>query len=103
MSEALEESGAGKNTVMERRGSYLWRERLAMMLLNITGQNVECFHFGSQSEGTTIPGLQSDIDFLMSHHDVNIMFYTIEKTHPSLWFEHNIMFLLWLCLHVFRK
>ncbi|KAH3710317.1 uncharacterized protein LOC127857155 [Dreissena polymorpha] len=33
----------------------------------------ECFHFGSQSEGTTTPGLQSDIDILFSNNGVNIM------------------------------
>ncbi|KAH3870349.1 hypothetical protein DPMN_033531 [Dreissena polymorpha] len=35
--------------------------------------NANCFHFGSQSEGTTKPGLQSDIDILYSNNDVNIM------------------------------
>jgi len=31
-------------------------------------------HFGSQSEGTTTPGLQSDINTLVTKNDVNIMY-----------------------------
>ena len=31
------------------------------------------YHFGSQSEGTTTPGLLSDIDTLISHNHINIM------------------------------
>ncbi|KAH3897387.1 hypothetical protein DPMN_021575 [Dreissena polymorpha] len=34
---------------------------------------MECFHFGSQSEGTTTPGLLSDIDILYGRNEVNIM------------------------------
>ncbi|XP_052239734.1 uncharacterized protein LOC127850612 isoform X9 [Dreissena polymorpha] len=70
MFDALDDSGAGKETVLERRRTYLQREhfeKIARQLL------LECFHFGSQSEGTTTPGLQSDIDFLLSKHIVNIM------------------------------
>ena len=36
-------------------------------------KDFECFHYGSQSEGTTTPGLKSDIDFLMSSNNTNIM------------------------------
>ncbi|XP_052238619.1 uncharacterized protein LOC127849909 [Dreissena polymorpha] len=73
LSEVLDNSGAGKDTVMERRGSYLWLKRMANLHTQLTGYNFECFHFGSQSEGTTIPGLQSDIDILFSNNSVNIM------------------------------
>ncbi|KAH3690727.1 hypothetical protein DPMN_192962 [Dreissena polymorpha] len=73
MFDALDDSGAGKETVLERRRTYLRREQIEKIQLQLQGNNFECFHFGSQSEGTTTPGLQSDIDFLVSHHDVNIM------------------------------
>ncbi|KAH3709055.1 hypothetical protein DPMN_068515 [Dreissena polymorpha] len=73
MSEVLDDSGAGKDTVMGRRGTYLWRECMMMIGMKCMGQDMECFHFGSQSEGTTTPGLQSDIDFLISANDFNIM------------------------------
>ncbi|KAH3842125.1 hypothetical protein DPMN_115613 [Dreissena polymorpha] len=42
-------------------------------------------------------------DSITSFHCKTIMFYTIERTHPSLWCEHNLMFLLRLCLHVLRR
>ncbi|KAH3749982.1 hypothetical protein DPMN_184498 [Dreissena polymorpha] len=73
MSEALDDSGADKETVLERRRTYLLRELIEQIKYQLEGQNVECFHFGSQSEATTTPGLQSDIDFLGSYHQFNIM------------------------------
>ncbi|XP_052239760.1 uncharacterized protein LOC127850624 [Dreissena polymorpha] len=73
MFDALDYIGAGKETVLERRRTYLRREHIQKISEKLRGQNHECFHFGSQSEGTTTPGLQSDIDFLVSSHIFNIM------------------------------
>ncbi|KAH3740275.1 hypothetical protein DPMN_046977 [Dreissena polymorpha] len=73
MFDALDDSGAGKETVLERRRTFLRREHIEKIDLQLQGWNLECFHFGSQSEGTTTPGLQSDIDFLQSANIVNIM------------------------------
>jgi len=39
------------------------------------GHNAVVFHFGSQSEGTTTPGLRSDTDMLISMNDFNIMLH----------------------------
>ncbi|XP_052238628.1 uncharacterized protein LOC127849920 [Dreissena polymorpha] len=73
MFDALDDSGAGKETVLERRRTFLRREHIEKISYQLEGMNSECFHFGSQSEGTTTPGLQSDIDFLQSNHIINIM------------------------------
>ncbi|KAH3740341.1 hypothetical protein DPMN_047046 [Dreissena polymorpha] len=81
MFDALDDSGAGKETVLERRRTYLRREHIEKIVYQLQGQNLECFnfgshegfHFGSQTEGTTTPGLQSDIDFLHSSNIFNIM------------------------------
>ncbi|KAH3730480.1 hypothetical protein DPMN_056469 [Dreissena polymorpha] len=73
MSEALVDCGARKDTVMERRDTYLCRESCEFLARVLRGTRFECFHFGSQSEGTTTPGLQSDIDILYSSYNVNIM------------------------------
>ncbi|KAH3740564.1 hypothetical protein DPMN_047270 [Dreissena polymorpha] len=73
MFDALDDSGAGKETVLERRRTYLRREHIEKIAYQLQGTNRECFHFGSQSEGTTTPGLQSDIDFLVSDNKINIM------------------------------
>ncbi|KAH3690807.1 uncharacterized protein LOC127863782 [Dreissena polymorpha] len=73
MFDALDDSGAGKETVLERRRTFLRREHIEKILEQLQEKNLECFHFGSQSEGTTTPGLQSDIDFLHSANIINIM------------------------------
>ncbi|XP_052286017.1 serine-rich adhesin for platelets-like isoform X2 [Dreissena polymorpha] len=73
ISDVLDDIGAGKCTVMERRGTYLRIERMMMIARQITGIREDCFHFGSQSEGSTTPGLNSDIDLLKSHNEANIM------------------------------
>ncbi|KAH3896975.1 hypothetical protein DPMN_021158 [Dreissena polymorpha] len=73
MSKALDGIGAGKDTVLERRRTYLRRERMWTIQSQLRGFDAECFHFGSQSEGTTTPGLQSDIDLLFSRSDRTIM------------------------------
>ncbi|KAH3740609.1 uncharacterized protein LOC127851686 isoform X9 [Dreissena polymorpha] len=73
MIDALDDSGAGKETVLERRRTFLRREHIEKIAYQLQRKNIECFHFGSQSEGTTTPGLQSDIDFLQSDNIFNIM------------------------------
>ncbi|XP_052260097.1 uncharacterized protein LOC127864499 isoform X2 [Dreissena polymorpha] len=73
ISDVLDDIGAGKRTVMERRKSYLRRERMMTIAGQCLELRAEYFHFGSQSEGTTTPGLNSDIDLLLSHKDTNIM------------------------------
>ncbi|KAH3810091.1 hypothetical protein DPMN_138477 [Dreissena polymorpha] len=73
LSELLDDIGAGKCTVMERRVAYLRRECMYTITEQLQGKNLVCFHFGSRSEGTTIPGLNSDIDLLKSHYNENIM------------------------------
>ncbi|KAH3740311.1 hypothetical protein DPMN_047014 [Dreissena polymorpha] len=73
ISDVLDEIGAGKRTVMERRETYLLIERMLTLAGQHREANEDYFHFGSQSEGTTTPGLNSDIDMLMSYKNVNIM------------------------------
>ncbi|KAH3822305.1 hypothetical protein DPMN_124081 [Dreissena polymorpha] len=73
MSEALDDSEAGKETVLELRRTYLRREQIETIAWQLKGKNRECFYFGSQTEGTTTPGLQSDIDVLFSDPRVNII------------------------------
>ena len=88
MSDVLDDIGAGKCTVMERRGTFLRRERIMTIAEQLGGNTLECFHCGSQSEGTTTPGLNSDIDLLYSRHEINIM------THLTDWeagFDNYLM------------
>ncbi|KAH3740047.1 uncharacterized protein LOC127851441 isoform X1 [Dreissena polymorpha] len=73
LSKVLDDIGAGKETVMERKKTFLERECMATLFQTVCGSTAQYFHFGSQSEGTTIPGLQSDIDVLISSGKVKIM------------------------------
>ncbi|KAH3897494.1 hypothetical protein DPMN_021682 [Dreissena polymorpha] len=73
MSEALDDCGAGKATVMKRRRTYLSRESMSTIAIRLQGGSSENYHFGSQSEGTTTPGLVSDIDVLSSDDYANFM------------------------------
>ncbi|KAH3840718.1 hypothetical protein DPMN_114174 [Dreissena polymorpha] len=73
LSDLLDEIGTGKCTVMERRDTYLQRERMMTIAGQLMETNWEHFHFESQSKGTTTPGINSDIDLLQSAKRVNIM------------------------------
>ncbi|KAH3770379.1 hypothetical protein DPMN_171664 [Dreissena polymorpha] len=54
---------AENDTVMERRGTYMSRERMETIITSLGTHRFKCFHFGSQSDETTTPDLQSYIDF----------------------------------------
>ncbi|KAH3740272.1 hypothetical protein DPMN_046974 [Dreissena polymorpha] len=72
MSIALDDSGAGKETVLERRGTFLRREKHEKISWKQQGRYVKCLYFGSQSDGNTTPD-HSENDFLMSFNGVNII------------------------------
>jgi len=67
----------GANTLVfdRRREAFLHREAMWTITDQAKGQNFVAFHFGSQSEGTTTPGLRSDTDMLISINDINIMLH----------------------------
>jgi len=67
----------GANTLVfdRRRDAFLHRETMYTFTQQAQGLNVDAFHFGSQSEGTTTSGLRSDTDTLISVNDVNIMLH----------------------------
>ena len=71
---ALDAIGVNTWTVARRTDTFLRRETMKTVRFKLMGPNITAYHFGSQSEGTTTPGLQSDIDLLYSYDDVNIMF-----------------------------
>ena len=73
----LDVIGVNKRVVTRRTETYLNREATATVKHNFQGKNMTCIHFGSQSEGTTTPGLQSDTDMLITNDDANIL-YTMD-------------------------
>ena len=66
----------GVNTwvVKRRRDTFLRREAILYVFAHLEGSDKTHYLFGSQSEGTTTPGLLSDTDMLMTINYVNIMY-----------------------------
>ena len=72
--QVLECVGVNPWVVKRRRHTFLHREAADDVTAHQDGRDITTFHFGSQSEGTTTPGLQSDTDMLFSINDINIMY-----------------------------
>jgi len=72
--QVLECVGINPWVVERRRHTFLHREARGDVYSHHTGHYTTTFYFGSQSEGTTTPGLQSDTDLLTTINNVNIMF-----------------------------
>jgi len=72
--QVLECVGVNPWVVERRRHTFLHREAAWDVFHHQTGHDMTTFHFGSQSEGTTTPGLQSDTDMLITWNLINIMF-----------------------------
>jgi len=70
----LERMGVNVCVVERRRHTFRHREVMEDVRDHIAGLDMTTFHFGSQSEGTTTPGLQSDTDMLYTNNNVNIMY-----------------------------
>jgi len=72
--QVLECVGVNPWVVERRRHAFLHREAAWDVHHHQAGLDTTTFHFGSQSEGTTTPGLQSDTDTLFTRKEVNIMY-----------------------------
>jgi len=84
--------GPGGHGVIElivdrRRHTFLWDESSWSVVNKLLGLNVVSYHFGSMTEGTTTPGMGSDIDTLQCDHSVNIMSGWPEWEHG----RHNLL------------
>jgi len=72
--QVLECVGVNPWVVERRRYTFRHREAVLDVHAHQDGHNMTTFYFGSQTEGTTTPGLQSDTDALITKHSVNIMY-----------------------------
>jgi len=70
---ALEDLGVTELIIGRRRHTFLQDESLWTWGEQICGRPHVCYHFGSMTEGTTTPGMGSDIDTLCCEESVNIM------------------------------
>jgi len=72
--QVLECVGVNPWVVERRRHTFLHREAARDLYDHQPGCDTTTFHFGSQTEGTTTPGLQSDTDTLFTRNAFNIMY-----------------------------
>jgi len=70
----LECVGVNPWVVERRRHTFSHREAAKDVNDHQEGFDMTNFYFGSQTEGTTTPGLQSDTDLLFTQNDINIMY-----------------------------
>jgi len=70
---ALEDLGVTELIIGRRRHTFLQEESADTLTYQIHGRPCVCYHFGSMTEGTTTPGMGSDIDTLICDDRVNIM------------------------------
>jgi len=70
---ALEDMGVTKLMVGSRRHAFLMDESALTMRFQLISEKSVCYHFGSMTEGTTTPGMGSDVDTLVCDDSVNIM------------------------------
>jgi len=70
---ALEDLGVTELIIGRRRHTFLQDESAMTWVEQICGRPCACYHFGSMTEGTTTPGMGSDIDTLDCDDSVNIM------------------------------
>ncbi|XP_060563763.1 uncharacterized protein LOC132723113 [Ruditapes philippinarum] len=73
LSEVLDDIGVNERMVMRRRRNYMLIQTTKNISDRLTDTNNTSYHLGSQSEGTTTIGLESDVDLLFCMHDFNII------------------------------
>ena len=73
LSRTLDEIGINKITVKRRRLSNLYCEKAFTIGNRLRGKEVSAFHFGSQTEGATTSGLNSDCDTLICNDTWNVI------------------------------
>ncbi|XP_052762685.1 uncharacterized protein LOC128205222 [Mya arenaria] len=83
LSRVLEDIGVTRRqTVMMRRNTWLAAEKIQAVLECIPNRNRTFYFFGSQSEGTTTLGMESDVDCLRSSNDSPV-FLELSEWQPS--------------------
>ncbi|XP_060581595.1 uncharacterized protein LOC132738153 isoform X2 [Ruditapes philippinarum] len=73
MSQVMDMIGVNEKIVMKRRRSNLLNESIVTVTHQVRGRDLNGFIFGSQIEGTTTLGLNSDVDCLISKNKFNVI------------------------------
>ncbi|XP_060552143.1 uncharacterized protein LOC132713518 [Ruditapes philippinarum] len=73
LSDLLEDVGVNEEMVMKRRRVVMLVENIQTLTWRSLGNNSTAYYFGSQSEGTTTEGLNSDFDVLYVEYAYNVI------------------------------
>ncbi|XP_060594907.1 uncharacterized protein LOC132749207 [Ruditapes philippinarum] len=73
LSEVLEDVGVNEEMVMNRRRVNMLMASITTVTFRSTCRNATIHYLGSQSEGTTTIGLNSDVDTVIVKYDYNVM------------------------------
>ncbi|XP_053405224.1 uncharacterized protein LOC123523185 isoform X1 [Mercenaria mercenaria] len=73
LSEVLADIGVDERIVLRRRRTFMLRESMYNSAVQLLDKNHTKYYLGSQSEGTTTPGLDSDTDILVSINGIMIV------------------------------
>ncbi|XP_053387488.1 uncharacterized protein LOC123542792 isoform X2 [Mercenaria mercenaria] len=73
LAEVLADIGVDERIVLKRRRSLMLGEFMSNSTLQPCDEENTVYCLGSQSEGTTTPGLDSDIDFLFCMNDFKVV------------------------------
>ncbi|XP_052762192.1 uncharacterized protein LOC128204823 [Mya arenaria] len=82
LSRVLSDIGVTRQMVTRRRNSWLAFEKIKTVSESIPNRNRTFYTFGSQSEGTTTLGMESDVDCLRSLNDSPV-FLDLSEWQPS--------------------
>ncbi|XP_045191873.2 uncharacterized protein LOC123548571 [Mercenaria mercenaria] len=73
LSEVLDDIGVNENIVVKRRRAFLLEETICTITHRADGRQMTVYNLGSQSEGTTTGGLQSDADTLFCLDNISVI------------------------------
>ncbi|XP_045191696.2 uncharacterized protein LOC123548464 [Mercenaria mercenaria] len=65
--------GVSEDIVYRRRHAYLKQESMRSIFYQLSEINIKTYHFGSQTEGTTTPEMDSDLDTLDCQQNFNVI------------------------------
>ncbi|XP_045156925.1 uncharacterized protein LOC123523301 [Mercenaria mercenaria] len=73
LSDVLTDIGVDERIVLKRRRTWLLMESMGTISTQLQDANGSEYYLGSQSEGSTTPGLKSDIDQLLCYNGYNVI------------------------------
>ncbi|XP_052226691.1 uncharacterized protein LOC127841681 isoform X3 [Dreissena polymorpha] len=79
VAKALSDIGVNEETIQWRRTTQLYMEALQTINQQARGEDSDVYHLGSQSEGSTTVGMNSDYDCLECYREVPVIQNTADR------------------------